>query len=71
MRFVKPFDIWGVPEHLLKYIKPGQWVYAGSIYNKGQWCGMRHTGSSVVVWYRGDIKGYSAKRKTLMQYARG
>ena len=71
MRYTKAFDIWQVPEYLHKHIPIGQWVYtANDPTAKGQWCGIRSTGSRVVVWYHKDRAGYSAKRKTLMQYAK-
>ena len=33
MKYIKAFNIWNIPDELIKYIQPGQWVYAGNINN--------------------------------------
>jgi hypothetical protein len=35
MKYIQAFDIWNIPNELIKYIQPGQWVYAGDKDNKG------------------------------------
>lgn len=35
MKYIQAFNIWNIPHELIKYIQPGQWIYAGDKSNKG------------------------------------
>ena len=65
MKYGNAFDIWQVPSYLRKDIHPGQWIYAGSRDNKGQYLGQTKSGVDIVVW-----KSKLGKRRQLREYAR-
>ena len=62
MRYIQAFNIWNIPNELIKYIKPGQWIYAGDKSNKGIYQGIKSSGIIVVAW-KGNIDNQSNKRE--------
>lgn len=72
MKYIQAFNIWNIPNELIRYIQPGQWVYAGNKDNKGIYQGIKESGSIVVAW-QGNINKQSNKReyiKKLRDYAK-
>jgi hypothetical protein len=72
MKYIQAFNIWNIPNELIKYIQPGQWVYAGDKSNKGIYQGIKKTGIIVVAW-QGNINNHKDKKgyiKTLRDYAK-
>lgn len=72
MKYIQAFNIWNIPHELIKYIQPGQWVYAGNKDNKGIYQGIKKTGIIVVAW-KGNIDNQHNKREyinTLRDYAK-
>lgn len=72
MKYIKAFNIWNIPTELIRYIQPGQWVYAGNIDNKGIYQGIKKNNIIVVAW-EGNINNKSNKReyiKALRDYAK-
>lgn len=72
MKYIKAFNIWNIPTELIRYIQPGQWVYAGNIDNKGIYQGIKNNNIIVVAW-EGNINNKSNKReyiKALRDYAK-
>ena len=73
MQYRKAFDIWQLDELRMKLIQPGQWVYAGTPDNKGQFWGIRSTGTVVVAWLNNAKRQKSSRayNQALLNYARG
>ena len=72
MRYIQAFNIWNIPQELIQYIQPGQWIYAGDKSNKGIYQGIKSNGIIVVAW-QGNINNKPNKReyiKTLRDYAK-
>ena len=72
MKYIHPFNIWDIPNELIRYIQPGQHIYAGDKSNKGIFQGIKKTGIIVVAW-KGNIDNKPNKReyiKTLRDYAK-
>ena len=72
MKFTQAFDIWSVPQALLKHVQPGQWVYAGNKGDKGRFLGVKASGTVVVAW-QGNTRSQANKAgyiKTLRSYAK-
>ena len=72
MRYTKPVNIWALSDIEIAMLQPGQWVYAGTSDNKGQFWGIGTRGTVVVAWYHnaknsGNYKNYN---KTLSMYAK-
>lgn len=73
MKFLPAFDIWQVPVELLAKAQAGQWVYAGDKSNKGQFYGVKPSGTVVVAW-EGNAKNaqsYREYKTALLNYAKG
>lgn len=62
MRYIQAFNIWNIPNELIKYIQPGQWVYAGDKSNKGIYQGIKNNNIIVVAW-KGNIDNQANKRE--------
>jgi hypothetical protein len=62
MKYINSFDIWNIPNELIKYIQPGQHVYAGTKDNKGIYQGIKKNGIIVVAW-KGNIDNKKNKRE--------
>lgn len=62
MKYIKAFNIWNIPNELIKYIQPGQWIYAGDKDNKGIYQGIKHNSIIVVAW-KGNIDNHNNKRE--------
>lgn len=71
MKYTKPMDIWQLSTEQIKALPRGQWVYAGEPDNRGQFMGVKRSGSVVVMWY-GNAKGkdYHAYRRAHLDYAK-
>ena len=72
MKYISAFNIWNIPNELIKYIQPGQWVYAGNKDNKGIYQGIKKNGIIVVAW-KGNIDNKPNKReyiKALRDYSK-
>jgi hypothetical protein len=72
MKYIQAFNIWNIPNELIRYIQPGQWVYAGTKDNKGIYQGIKKNGIIVVAW-KGNIDNKPNKKeyiKTLRDYAK-
>lgn len=72
MKYIKAFDIWNIPHELIRYIQPGQNIYAGNKDNKGIYQGIKKNGIIVVAW-QGNINNKPNKReyiKSLRDYAK-
>jgi len=72
MKYIEAFNIWDIPNELIKYIQPGQHVYAGSKDNKGIFQGIKKSGIIVVAW-KGNINNHKDKKqyiKTLRDYSK-
>jgi hypothetical protein len=72
MKYIQAFNIWDIPNEFIKYIQPGQWVYAGDKDNKGIYQGIKNNGIIVVAW-QGNINNKPNKReyiKALRHYAK-
>ena len=72
MKYIKAFNIWNIPHELIKYIQPGQYIYAGDKDNKGIFQGIKKNNIIVVAW-KGNINNKPNKReyiKTLRDYAK-
>jgi hypothetical protein len=72
MKYIKAFNIWDIPQELIKYIQPGQYIYAGTKDNKGIYQGIKKSGIIVVAW-QGNINNQKDKKqyiKTLRDYAK-
>ena len=72
MKYIKAFNIWNIPNELIRYIQPGQWVYAGDKDNKGIYQGIKKNNIIVVAW-QGNINNHKDKKgyiKTLRDYAK-
>lgn len=72
MKYIQAFNIWNIPQELIRYIQPGQWVYAGNKSNKGIFQGIKSNGIIVVAW-KGNIDNKPDKReyiKALRDYAK-
>jgi hypothetical protein len=50
MKYQKAVNVWTLPEESLKRLQVGQWVYPGEKSNKGIWCGITSSGTTVVAW---------------------
>lgn len=73
MKYIEAFNIWNIPNELIKYIQPGQWVYAGTKDNKGIFLGVKKSKTVVVAW-QGNINNQDNKReyiKALRQFSKG
>jgi hypothetical protein len=73
MKYIEAFNIWNIPNELIKYIQPGQWVYAGDKDNKGIFLGVKKSKTIVVAW-KGNINNQDNKReyiKALRQFSKG
>jgi hypothetical protein len=73
MRFTSASNIWSVPVELLRFVQPGQWVYAGDKETVGRFLGVKKSGSVVVAW-QGNTKNHTDKVgyiKALRTYAKG
>jgi hypothetical protein len=74
MRYTHSPNIWQLTEQQIKHLQPGQWVYAGDPGSKGQFLGVKPSGTVVVAWlgnirnHRGQCRSYLNK---LRQYALG
>lgn len=62
MKYIKSFNIWNIPNELIKYIQPGQHVYAGDKDNKGIFQGVKSSGIIVVAW-KGNINNQKNKKE--------
>lgn len=62
MKYIQAFNIWNIPQELIKYIQPGQHVYAGDKSNKGIYQGIKSNGIVVVAW-QGNINNKKNKRE--------
>ena len=62
MKYINAFNIWNIPQELIKYIQPGQHVYAGNKDNKGIFQGIKSNGIIVVAW-QGNINNKKNKRE--------
>ena len=71
MRYVKAVNIWALSEAEIRLLQPGQWVYAGTPDNKGQFWGVRTHGTVVVAWYQNAKRhrDYHAYMKAVRDYA--
>lgn len=72
MKYIKSFNIWNIPQELIRHIQPGQHVYAGDKSNKGIFQGIKSNGIIVVAW-QGNINNKKNKREyinTLRKYAK-
>ena len=72
MKYIKAFNIWNIPNELIRYIQTGQWVSAGDKSNKGIFQGIKKNGIIVVAW-QGNINNKPNKReyiKALRDYAK-
>jgi hypothetical protein len=72
MKYIEAFNIWNIPNELIRYIQPGQWVYAGDKDNKGIFQGIKKNNIIVVAW-KGNIDNHKDKKqyiKTLRDYAK-
>lgn len=72
MKYIQAFNIWNIPNELIKYIQPGQHIYAGTKDNKGIFQGIKSSGIIVVAW-KGNIDNKPNKReyiKTLRDYSK-
>lgn len=73
MQYQPAFDIHAVPRQLLRYVQPGQWVYASDRAVTGRFFGVRRSGVVVVAWHGnarqadGGARSYWA---TVRNYAR-
>lgn len=67
--YVKPFDIWVLPQKVRAAIQIGQWVMAGPDGPKGMYLGQTRSGSDVVAW-AGNMKGKKDYVKKLRAYAK-
>lgn len=73
MKYIEAFNIWNIPNELIKYIQIGQWVYAGTKDNKGIFLGVKKSKTVVVAW-QGNINNQNNKReyiKALRQFSKG
>lgn len=73
MKYIEAFNIWNIPNELIKYIQPGQWIYAGTKDNKGIFLGVKKSKTVVVAW-QGNINNQDNKReyiKALRQFSKG
>jgi hypothetical protein len=61
MKYIQAFNIWNIPNELVRYIQPGQWIYAGDKSNKGIFQGIKSNGIIVVAW-KGNIDNKPNKR---------
>ena len=72
MKYIQAFNIWNIPNELIKHIQIGQWIYAGNKDNQGIYLGVKSTGIIVVAW-KGNIDNQHNKKqyiKTLRDYAK-
>ena len=71
MKYQPSFNIWTIPHPLLRYVQPGQHVYAGDTSTRGVFLGVKRSGTVVVAW-EGNAKGRRREYiSTLRQYALG
>ena len=71
MKFSAPINVHAATDEQLKALQPGQWVYATDQDAKGQFLGIKPSGSIVVAWLSNtrshqDKAGY---RRALRDYA--
>jgi hypothetical protein len=72
MKYIEAFNICNIPVELIRYIQPGQWIYAGDKDNKGIFQGVKKSGIIVVAW-KGNIDNKPNKReyiKALRDYSK-
>lgn len=69
MQYQPTFNIWNIPAPLLRYIQPGQHIYAGDPSARGVFLGVKPSGTVVVAW-RGNGKSREYI-SALRDYARG
>jgi len=62
MKYIQAFNIWNIPDELIRHIQPGQHVYAGDKDNKGIYQGIKSNGIIVVAW-KGNIDNKRNKRE--------
>jgi hypothetical protein len=71
MRYTAAQDIWKLEPAQISQLQPGQWVYAGEPQNRGQYWGVKQSGSIVVAWHQNAQRAdnYAQYQHTLRQYA--
>lgn len=62
MRYTKPKNIWALTPEDISRLQPGQWVFAGVETSRGQFLGLRASGSVVVAWYE-NARAHRSYRK--------
>jgi hypothetical protein len=74
MQYTKPLNIWSMSQQQIHQMQPGQWVYAGNPADRGQFLGVKPSGSVVVAW-RNNAANHGKNRlayiRNLRQYAKG
>jgi hypothetical protein len=74
MQYTALQDIWSMPQHQINHMQPGQWVYAGNRNDRGQFLGVKPSGTVVVAWL-GNMRNHGRNRvayiRSLRQYAKG
>jgi hypothetical protein len=69
MRFTKTVNIWSMTDAQIAKLQPGQWVDGGG--NRGQFWGIKPSGTVVVAWYHNakNSQNYKKYNRTLLNYA--
>jgi hypothetical protein len=79
MRYGKTINIWDLPQGLIKYLQPGQWVSTGPSKpgdpGRGRFWGVKPRSGIVVVAWQGNARGdrrlgrYADYQRNLRRYA--
>ena len=71
MKFCAPVNVHALSDEALKALQPGQWVYATDRDARGQFLGIKPSGSVVVAWLSNtrSHKDQPAYRHALRDYA--